>query len=102
MVFCNTGFSDSFAVVPSSYANTDGPGEIGEVINGYSSSVGQTLQYVIPATYLTGLTNQSLTGLAFRLNNEYDPNLPQINYSDFTIQLTFFLAVHFLRHLPTI
>jgi hypothetical protein len=90
LFLCNTGRSDSFAVVPAEYANTTAPGngEIGEAINGSSS--GETLQYVIPASYLTGLSGQSLTGLGFRLNNNYAPNLPQIDYSEYNIQLSLF------------
>jgi hypothetical protein len=87
-----TAFADNFAVVPSEYANTTAPGnpEIGEAINGYGSSAGQTLQYVIRGSYLTGLQNQDLTGLTFRLNNNYAPSLPQINYADYTIELSSF------------
>jgi hypothetical protein len=87
---CHAVLADDFAVVPSEYANLAGPSEIGEAINGYDSATGQTLQYIIPASYLSGLTGQNLTGLAFRLNDNYAPDLPQINYSDFTIQLSIF------------
>jgi hypothetical protein len=90
LFYGNTAQADTVAVVPSEYTDTAGTAEIGEAINGYSSSTGQTLQYVIPASYLTGLADQNLTGLAFRLNNNYAPDLPQIDYSDFTIQLSTF------------
>jgi len=90
LALCHIGHADNVAVVPSEYANTPGTAEIGEVINGYNSSAGQTLQYVIPEAYLSGLTSQNLTGMAFRLNVNYAPDLPQINYTDFTVQLSTF------------
>jgi hypothetical protein len=90
IALCNTGRSDNVAVVPSEYANTPGTAEIGEAINGYNSASGQTLQYVLPAIDLAGLAGQNLTGMAFRLNLDYAPNLPQINYADFTVQLSTF------------
>jgi hypothetical protein len=77
-----------FAVVPSTYANLEPGSEIGEIINGYGSTTGQTIQYVIPASEMTALSGQQLTGLAFRLNNTYDPVLGQITYANFTIILS--------------
>jgi len=87
---CTIGRADYFAVVPSEYTNLEPGYEIGEPINGYSSTLGQTVQYVIPNGYLTGLQNQELTGLSFRLNTSYDPVLGQITYSDYTVQLSTF------------
>lgn len=82
--------AETFSVVPAEYANITAPGnpEIGEAINGYNSLSGQTLQYVIPGAYLTPLADQYLTGLSFRLNNVYAPDLPAISYANFSIQLS--------------
>ena len=80
--------ADNTAVVPAQYANTEPGGEIGEAINGYQSTTGEALQYVISGADMAGLAGQTLTGLAFRLSDTYDPSLPQISYSDYTIELS--------------
>jgi hypothetical protein len=93
MVVCNTGFADTTAVSPLSYANYTAGNEMNEPLYGSGSGSGgqgATVQYVVPTSDLTGLNNQALTGLAFRLSDYYAPNLPQINYSDYTIQLSAF------------
>jgi hypothetical protein len=88
MVVCNTGLADTIAVAPLSYANYTAGNEVNEPLNG--GAQGATVQYVVAASDLTGLNNQALTGLAFRLSDNYAPSLPQINYSDYTIQLSAF------------
>src|ERR1019366_7655168 len=93
MVVCNTGLAATIAVSPPSYANYTAGYEMNEPLYGNGSGSGgsgATVQYVVPASDLTGLNNQALTGLAFRLSDYYAPNLPQINYSDYTIQLSAF------------
>jgi len=93
MVVCNTGFADTTAVSPLTYANYTAGNEMNEPLYGNGSGSGgsgATVQYVVPASDLTGLNNQALTGLAFRLSDNYAPSLPQINYSDYTIQLSAF------------
>lgn len=84
--------ADSISVVPAEFAAAEAPGEIGEPINGYSSSSGQLIQYVISQNYLAGLQGQNLTGLSFRLDNNYDPSLTAINYTDFSITLSPFAS----------
>jgi hypothetical protein len=93
MVVCNTGLAATIAVSPPSYANYTAGYEMNEPLYGNGSGSGgsgATVQYVVPASDLTGLNNQALTGLAFRLSDNYAPSLPQINYSDYTIQLSAF------------
>jgi hypothetical protein len=70
MVVCNTGLAGTFAVAPLSYANYTAGNEENEPLYGSGSGSGgqgATVQYVVRASDLTGLNNQALTGLAFRL-----------------------------------
>lgn len=80
--------ADTTVVVPNANTTVSGNDEIGEVLNGYSSSTGQTVQYVITASDLFPLQDSTITGLAFRLNDFYAPSLPKITYDNFTIELS--------------
>jgi len=70
--------ADVSVVVPNANANLAGSAEIGEVLNGYNSDLGQTVQYVIAASDLLPLQNTTLTGLSFRLNNYYAPRFRRL------------------------
>ena len=86
-----TARADFYAVVPSEYANLETGYEMGEPLDDYGSEAGQgqALQYVIPERFMAGLLNQTLTGLGFRLNNNYaSPDLPAFGYERYLIQLS--------------
>ena len=92
-LFCRTvGRSDTI-VTPGQFATTSPPfTEISEPLF-TANAQGITVQYLISASDLAAVAGQDFTGLTFRLNNYYDnddQSLPQINYEDFTIQLSIF------------
>ena len=93
VIFCCTSGRSDTVVAPGQYAGTSPPfSEVSEPL--YTGNLsGTTVQYLISASDLSAVAGQDFTGLAFRLNNYYDNNdqpLPQINYADYTVQLSIF------------
>lgn len=78
------------AIIVNGSPNVEGTGEVGEAINGYGSVSGNTIQFILPSTVLEPLEQSNLTGMAFRLDNSYDPELPAFGYNSMTITIGYF------------
>lgn len=83
--FAAQASASTLAVVPSTYATAEAPGEMSEPLIGGPN--GELAQYVFNASYLSGLTGQSLTGLTFRLDQQYDGDTTARTFTDYTVKL---------------
>ncbi len=85
--FVATSLVSHAATVVIGPATAEGSGEIGEPVNGYGSVSGNTVQFVLSSLILSSLQNSNITGLAFRLDNNFAPSLPAFGYDQMTIQI---------------
>jgi hypothetical protein len=90
--FVATSIVSHGATVVIGPATVEGSSEIGEPVNGYGSFSGNTVQFVLPDSIMSSLYNSNITGLAFRLDNNYAPSLPSFGYDQMTIQIGYIEA----------
>lgn len=83
--FAAQASATTLAVVPSTYATAEAPGEMSEPLIGGAS--GELAQYVFDASHLSGLAGQTLTGLTFRLDGTYDSDTTARAFADYTVKL---------------
>lgn len=69
---------------------TDSFGEIGEPVGGPSG--GASVQWLLLSSETTPLGNNSITGIAFRLDADYAPQLPVFGYQNLKITLGYTTA----------
>lgn len=70
--------------------STDSAGEIGEPVGGPSG--GASVQWLLLSSETTPLGNNSITGIAFRLDADYAPELPVFGYQNLKITLGYTTA----------
>lgn len=72
----------------------DGDGEIGEPVGGPSG--GAVVQWLLLGSETTALGNDLITGMAFRLDQDYAPDLPAFGYEHLKITLGYTTATDLL------